>query len=598
MSTCARPHSCNKSLSLGVPSLAVRWLTAMVLVLGALAWPLGEGLRAQEKLPANAPVQESAPSPQAPPLQPATAPQPVPPSAQPSPSSPQQLIEFQVQPAQFLGRSLRRFPFTIAPDAPLKDLLPPPPSVKKSHGPALRPNLADVPEVTFQAPLARDLSSDEALKQTAHLIAKANHLNAKETDAFLKALVGQRPDLAGLPFAMGDACRIQGERSRQLTRAVATVRGALQPMTSQVFAPPPSGFAPQSPPPPVPQGAGPPPTVAVPAQSGTPVVAAVPPTEVAFLQRVSEEPVTPGKFWDQYARACAQEDMQISPVDRAQQEHVLLARIAALMQVLAPETPALRLGLVKYLAATSHVEATRALARLAIFSEEDEVRQAAVVALKVRRERDYTDTLLESFRYPWPPVAQRGADALVKLERTDLVPQLVDVLDQPDPRAPVVKVVEDQRVHQVRELVRLNHHRSCLLCHAPGNTSTVSPDTLTAAVPTPSDPLPALSEGYQTTSPDVLVRVDVTYLRQDFSVLQPVADAHPWPEMQRFDFLVRTRELTEQEAADYRRKLTAAEPGRLSPYHRAALAALRELTGRDTAPTAEAWRRLLNLPIQ
>ena len=38
------------------------------------------------------------------------------------------------------------------------------------------------------------------------------------------------------------------------------------------------------------------------------------------------------------------------------------------------------------------------------------------------------------------------------------------------------------------------------------------------------------------------------------------------------------------------------EPGRLSPYHRAALYALRELTGRDTEPTAAAWRTLLKLP--
>ena len=31
----------------------------------------------------------------------------------------------------------------------------------------------------------------------------------------------------------------------------------------------------------------------------------------------------------------------------------------------------------------------------------------------------------------------------------------------------------------------------------------------------------------------------------------------------------------------------------LSPYHKAAVAALRDLTGKDTAPTAEAWRKLL-----
>src|SRR5262249_35589690 len=96
--------------------------------------------------------------------------------------------------------------------------------------------------------------------------------------------------------------------------------------------------------------------------------------------------------------------------------------------------------------------------------------------------------------------------------------------------------------------------------------------------------------------PDVVVRVDVTYLRQDFSQFLPVADANPWPEMQRFDFLVSTRVLTESAAKTYREALTPREPGVLSPYHRAALAALRELTGRDTEPTAEAWRRLLKLP--
>jgi hypothetical protein len=256
----------------------------------------------------------------------------------------------------------------------------------------------------------------------------------------------------------------------------------------------------------------------------------------------------------------------------------------------------MRVGLVKYLAAVSHPEATRALARLAIFSEEDEVRSAAVAALQVRRERDYTDILLGSLRYPWPAVAQYGADALTKLRRADLVPEFVALLDEPDPRAPVLKKTNGREVNEARELVRVNHHRNCLLCHAPGNTTSVSLETLTAAVPVPSDPLPNPADGYQTTSPDLLVRIDVTYLRPDFSRMQAVADANPWPEMQRFDFLVRTRTLTEEEATVAREKLATRDPGSPSPYRRATLAALRDLTGRDTAPTAEAWRRLLKLP--
>ena len=203
---------------------------------------------------------------------------------------------------------------------------------------------------------------------------------------------------------------------------------------------------------------------------------------------------------------------------------------------------------------------------------------------------------MSGLRYPWPTVAKRAAEAIIKLERKDLLPQLIDVLEEPDPRAPVMHEVKDTRVPVVRELVRVNHHCSCLLCHAPGNSGKVSGNALTAGVPVPGQPLTPPSGGYNNSQPEILVRVDVTYLRQDFSVMQPVVDANPWPERQRFDFLVRTRELTEDEATGYRDKLKPREPGEFSPYQRAALAALRELTGRDTEPTPEAWRRLLKLP--
>src|SRR5207237_5792067 len=134
-------------------------------------------------------------------------------------------------------------------------------------------------------------------------------------------------------------------------------------------------------------------------------------------------------------------------------------------------------------------------------------------------------------------------------------------------------------------------------CHSPGNTSSISSDAMTAPVPVPGQPLTPPTQGYGSgSSPDIAIRVDVTYLRQDFSVLLPVADAGPWPEMQRFDFLVRERPLTEAEAAAFESKLAPKGRGVLSPYHRAALAALREMTGKDAAPTAAAWRELLELP--
>jgi hypothetical protein len=552
--------------------------------------------------------------------------------------------------AVILNRATQRFHFKIDPKTPLKELLPIPPASKNSASPVIAKDLTQVPEVQFQMPLDKKLPSPEGLKQTAHTIAKINHLNEKKTDGFLDALRHDRIDLTGLPFVMGDACRTKCERSKQFKIEVNLVRGGLREDTrqtgvgpglsvvSQQF--PPFGFtgsvdrvvglqpaqpataptanSPQSAPtpPPATSSAATAPQPAstggatVPAGASGPAVPAAPPQPPAVFvdndgtidlfssQLATGEPVTPEKFWQQYQVACAEHDKNLSRADHCQQENVTLTRIAALMQVLAPESAGIRLGLVKYLASISHAEATRALAKLAIFSAEDTVRQKAIDALKVRRERDYTDILLAGLHYPWPDVARRASDAMVKLERTDLVPQLVGLLDEPDPRVPVVREESNKQVQEVRELVKINHHRSCLLCHAPANTGNVAGDTLTAAVPVPSDPLPSPSQGYQNSVPDILVRIDVTYLRQDFSMFQAVADANPWPEMQRFDFLVRTRAISDKEADAYREKLVSKEPGVLSPYHRAALAALRELTGRDTAPNAEAWRQLLKLPAK
>jgi hypothetical protein len=481
----------------------------------------------------------------------------------------------------------QRFQFKIDPKTALKDLLPPSPRVKKSTEPVLGDDLTRVPEVQFQARLVKDVPSTEAAKQIAHQIAKINHLNDKKTDGFLEALRQDRLDLNGLPFAMGDACRTKGERSKQFALAVATVRRAL-PRTlgmssGPIFSVPGNAVFTTS-------AAGATAPTAVPSFSPPPVAQPQPPS-------VEDRPADEN-FWEKYQAFCAQEDRTISQLDRAQCDTVTVARIAALMQVLAPMSPTLHRGLVKYLSSVSHVEATKALARLAIFSAEDEVRRAAIDALKVRRERDYTDVLVQGLHYPWPAVARRAAEAVAKLERNDLLPQLVGLLEERDPRAPVIQEVEKKKVPVVRELVRVNHHRNCLLCHAPGNTGKVSPEAVTAAVPVPGEPLSSPADGYRNSSPDIIVRVDVTYLRQDFSALQPVADANPWPEMQRFDFLVRTRTLTEEEATVYREKLTPREPGQFSPYQRAALAALRELTGRDTEPTPEAWRRLLKLPTK
>jgi hypothetical protein len=474
----------------------------------------------------------------------------------------------------------RRFPFKIDPKTPVKDLLPTPPQVRPIRGPVRGDRLADVPEVEFQARSGKITNVTKEAEAIAHQLAKMTHLNGKKTDAFLTALLESRADLAGMPFAMGDACRTSGDRLKQFTIAVNTVRQALggNRVAFNVLTGPQtgSGFGPGGPPPGQPGGSSGPGGPGMPGGGFAP------------------QPVPPGgggPFWTQYPLLCEQQDAaQIRP-DKALREHVMVARIAALMQMLAAESADMRLGLVKYLMAVPHAEATRALAKLVIFSPEDDVRAAAIEALKVRREKDYTDVLLKGLRYPWPAVADHAAEAIVKMERTDLIPELVTMLSAGDPRLPSEKKENGQTVPVVREMVKVNHHRNCMMCHS--SSAGAPADAISAQVPVPGEPLPSPQQGYQSSSPDLMIRVDVTYLRQDFSASLAVAEATPWPDHQRFDFFVRERNLTKEEAAVYRDQLTPKETGVLSPYHKAAVKALRDLTGKDTAPTAEAWRRLL-----
>jgi hypothetical protein len=464
-----------------------------------------------------------------------------------------------------------RFHFEIDPKTPLKELLPAPPEAMALPLPWQVQELAQVPELFFQKPappvkkpsplpssasaeerrqsLMQDIDREhEAMKETAHLIARINHLNEKGTDQFLKILRQERPDLAGLPFVMGDACRQSKDQQAAFAMEVASVQGARSSI------------------------------------------------DEAFT---SEEPEP---FWTRYKADRLLRNKQAGDAGTAQfsTARAISMRVAALTQILAPDREDVQQGLVLYLSDIKQADATRALARLAIFSFDAQVRWPALSALKKRDQSEYVDVLLAGLRHPWPAVAKQAAEAIIKLDCKDLVPKLVPLLDEPDPRAPAEIVVDGKKTLAVRELVRVNHHRSCLLCHAPGNTPDlvtkagfVHADVVVGPVPSPGVRMVPPARGYGSfASPDILVRVDVTYLRQDFSLLLPVKDAAPWPEMQRFDYLVRTRIVTAEEAATYRQWLQKQGPGYL-PHQQATLTALRALTGRDAEPTVSAWRAVL-----
>jgi hypothetical protein len=213
--------------------------------------------------------------------------------------------------------------------------------------------------------------------------------------------------------------------------------------------------------------------------------------------------------------------------------------------------------------------------------------------LKVRGRKDHVSLLLDGFRYPLPEVSQRAAEALIRLDYQAALSALVDVLEQPDPRAPVKQKIDNREVTAVRELVRINHHKNCLMCHAPANAEALPTNVLSVPTPLPDRRLPDSFSGYGfRASPDIFVRIDMTYLRQDFSAMMLVKDADPWPEMQRFDFVVRTRVLTPEEAAECEKYLSRRAP----PNHAAAQIALRGLTGQTPSdPSPRAWRKLLKV---
>ena len=58
----------------------------------------------------------------------------------------------------------------------------------------------------------------QALIANAHLIARINFVNQKKNDRYMELLLENRSDLAGLPFTMGDACRLQKKERRRSPR--------------------------------------------------------------------------------------------------------------------------------------------------------------------------------------------------------------------------------------------------------------------------------------------------------------------------------------------------------------------------------------------
>jgi hypothetical protein len=426
-------------------------------------------------------------------------------------------------------------------------------------------DLARFPELILDEDLAKPMLSMFSRVGLRKALQNANQLNKKETDGFVVDLINKRADLSGLPFVMDADCRMDQDRQRPFAMAGESIHQAIGEI------------------------------VTLRGRAGVVTDAfqrhywELDAREIGLPEPNVSGRVLPAPAWVfLHLQKLA---LQKRTVPESAPRPIAAAQVAALMQVLAPERAEWRVALANYLGRIPYPEATRALARLAIFSDEAEVRAAARLALQSRNGADYGDVLAYGLGYPLPEVAERASKTIALLNRGDMVPDLIGVLERPEPSAPRWNEIDGTKVLEVREVVRVNHHRNCLLCHAPGNTPDVPATVLKAQIPVPGEPFPS-QQSYGHSHSEFVVRLDVTYLRQDFSRYLPVANPGAWPNQQRFDFLVRTRTLTDQEAKAHLDR-AAAGPESPSPYHRAAAAALRELTGRDAAPTAAAWRRIL-----
>ena len=256
--------------------------------------------------------------------------------------------------------------------------------------------------------------------------------------------------------------------------------------------------------------------------------------------------------------------------------------------MLSAENTPVRSLLIDLLARIKGKEATQALALRAVFDLSPEVRERAARALAARPAEEYDPVLLRAFRYPWAPAADHAAEALAALRRADLVPKLVARLRDPDPSQPYKpeqpargKTRPQGYVRQ--EVVRVNHLCNCMVCHAP---SGAKDDLVRGRVPKPGeDPPPQ----YYQERTGLFVRADVTYLRQDFSVVQPVEKPGKWSGNQRYDYLLRTRPLTAQELARFRKQEQENKLPQTWPQREAVVFALQQLTGQNHGSTYEQW---------
>ncbi len=294
---------------------------------------------------------------------------------------------------------------------------------------------------------------------------------------------------------------------------------------------------------------------------------------------------------------------------RGRPEWLRPAAVPVLLQLLMHEDRPVRYMLVDLLADIPGPAADIALAQRAVVDLDADVREAALHALQVRPLGDARRIFLRYLRYPWAPLADHAAEALVYLRDQKAAPALVALLREPDPAGPLAGT--NGQIY-FQEVVRIPHEANCMMCHPaavsgqdfvlrsmPGlvlhltadratvfNANQLPPSLQGAALQTvKSQPAGGYYSGNRGEKLGPLyIRADVTYFRQDFSlsdlVVDPTVGALQKP---RSDYLLRNRLARDKELGSPSNDPTHYE------QREAVLWALRELTGKDVGTETAAW---------
>ena len=201
--------------------------------------------------------------------------------------------------------------------------------------------------------------------------------------------------------------------------------------------------------------------------------------------------------------------------------------VPCIRQMIQPDSREMRAMACALLSEIKDPEATAALVQWAVFDTDARNREDAVKALLERDRVEVAKLLAPHLRYPFAPVVEHACEAIAALKLEQSIPDLLAAKDQPDPDAPYeTELPFGMGGTFRREVVRVNHARNCVMCHTP---SLDEKEALRAAIPDPTRALPPPNSQAYYGSPGEQIAASTTYLRQYFSLMQPVANPGPWP---------------------------------------------------------------------